>query len=466
MLHTIFQYLNEGFNKNKHPLYKERLTLLRKLKKSIIDNQADLYIAATKDFGQRSETETQIIEILPCIQSIDYSIKHLKKWMKPESRHTSWLYLPGINHIFYQPKGVIGIIVPWNYPIFLSLGPLIAALSAGNYCMIKMSEFTPNTNKVIKHIIDTTLKNKVAIVEGEIDVAIEFSQLPFAHLLYTGSTQVGKSVMAAASKNLTPVTLELGGKSPLVITEDIDIQSVAQKIIFGKLTNAGQTCIGIDYLLLPKNKLNDCIESIQAAFNIFYQDQTTFNEYTSILNQRHLARLTHYIDEAKNKGAKIIRCENVLFNTETSLENRLMPLTLIVDAPLDCLVWQEEIFGPILPIHCVDNLDQAIEFINERPHPLAIYLFSNDKHAHYKIKTQTHSGGICINDSLLHVAQDDLPFGGIGPSGMGSYHAIEGFKTFSHAKSIHKKWRFSSSILAYPQHRHGLLKRILNYILN
>ncbi|OBP14921.1 coniferyl-aldehyde dehydrogenase [Rheinheimera sp. SA_1] len=468
-----FTALRQAFNAQPYPELATRKAQLTALRQQLLQQQPALLAAARADFGQRDDSETSLLEVMPSISSIDYSLKKLRSWLKPASRHVSWLFLPAKNYVCYQPLGVVGVIVPWNYPIFLSLGPLVTAISAGNKVMVKLSEFTPHTNQVLKSIIEQALPGSALVIEGDADIAASFSQLPFDHLLYTGSTAVGQHVMRAACNNLTPVTLELGGKSPLLIAPDIDVNSIADRIMFGKTANAGQTCVAPDYLLVPRAQLTATIDALKLQFQQFYptdasSDQHTSqkkSQYTSVINQRHFSRLCGYLTQANEKGATVISCDGNDWQQHLQSSKRLLPLQLVLDAPLDCDLWQQEIFGPVLPILPYDNFNEALEFVRQRPRPLALYLFSHDSKLQQQVLQQTHAGGVCVNETLLHVGQEDLPFGGIGPSGMGHYHGREGFLTFSHAKAVHQKGRINSTQLAYPQHRAKLLNKVMKFLL-
>jgi coniferyl-aldehyde dehydrogenase len=462
LLTDSFAHLTAVYQQEPYPDLQQRQQQLKALRSQLLLQQPALLDALAADFGQRSHSDSQMLEILPSIGSIDHSLKQLKNWLKPQKRHISWLFLPARNYVVYQPLGVVGVIVPWNYPVFLSLGPLVAAISAGNKVMLKLSEFTPHTNQVLKSIIETALPQTAVVIEGDAAVAASFSQLPFQHLLYTGSTAVGYQVMRAASANLTPVTLELGGKSPLILAPDADITHLAERIIFGKTANAGQTCVAPDYLLVQQSQLAPTIAALQAEFQKFYPPQSFAQNYPAIINERHYQRLQNYLNAAKAAGAEIISC--LPANSEQQ-QKRLLPLTLVLNAPLDSALWTEEIFGPVLPVHTYHNIEEALDFVTQRPRPLALYLFSNNKQLQQRVLTQTHAGGVCINETLMHVGQEDLPFGGIGPSGMGAYHGKEGFLTFSHAKAVHQKGWLNASVLAYPQHRPKLFQKLLQWLL-
>lgn len=463
-LQHTFSNLKHLFALHPYPALAQRQAALLALKEALWHEQEALCQAISQDFGHRSANETKLLEILPVLQGIRYQLKNLKRWMKPEKRKVNWLFQPAKNYIFYQPVGVVGIIVPWNYPLFLSLSPLITAIAAGNKVMLKLSEYTPATNQIIRRLLATSLGEQVAVVfEGEADIAAEFSALPFDHLLFTGSTATGRKVMQAAAANLTPVTLELGGKSPMLLAADADLASSCERLLFGKTANAGQTCVAPDYLLLPEHLKQDFTQSMQAAFSRFYPDFNNQQDYSAIINQAHWQRLQNALQQAQQQGADIISCAPVSINGRPE-QQRKMPLQLVFNPPTECELLQQEVFGPVLPVITYQHTDEAIAYIKQQPRPLALYLMSYDKQLQQQVLSQVHAGGICLNDSLMHVAQHDLPFGGTGPSGMGSYHGIEGFKTFSHAKAVHHKYRFSSGWLVYPHWRRKL-QPVLNWLL-
>ena len=461
-LDVQFSQLRKDYYRNPFPSYQQRKAALKALRHQLLAMQAELYQAAAKDFGQRSASETRLLEVLPSINSIDYSLRRLKGWMKPQKRHVSMLFWPASNHVEYQPLGVVGIIVPWNYPVFLALGPLVAAISAGNKAMLKLSEFTPAINQVLKHIIEKAIPDSAVVIEGEATVAAAFSQLPFDHLLFTGSTAVGRHVMQAAAQHLTPVTLELGGKSPVLFGPDLHMNDYADRIIFGKCANGGQTCVAPDYLLVPAGKEQRAADKLKAHYQKMFPQGRRSSDWTSVINSRQWQRLQQGLQQAAAAGAQIISCGDAM---QVDDPLRRMDLHIVLNAPLDCQLWQQEIFGPVLPIYGYRSTKEAIEFIQARPRPLAFYLFSQDKELQQRCREQIHAGGVCINDTLVHVGQDDLPFGGVGPSGLGHYHGKEGFLTFSHAKAVHRKGRFSSGIFAYPQLRARLLDKVLDFWL-
>ncbi len=428
-----------------YPEEKLRKQQLKALKRAIINHQEKLLKAISADFGSRSFDESLLADILPTINHINYTLSNLRHWMRSEKRKISMLFQPAKGRIMYQPVGVVGIMAPWNYPVNLCFAPLIAALAAGNRAMLKPSEYSPYCNRVMNEIVQEAFtSDEVCLIEGDASVADQFSQLPFDHLLFTGSSAIGKKVMAAAAKNLTPVTLELGGKSPVLIAPDVTPEFAAERIIYGKCLNAGQTCVAPDYVLCPEDKVNDLVSALQSKFNQLYPDLGN-GDYTSIINEQHFERIQSWLADAKQKGAEITSLAES--NTQ---KPRQLPLQLITKVNSSMLLMQQEIFGPLLPIIPYNNIKQAIQTLNNHTRPLALYLFTHKQRLQDQILRHTHAGGVCINDTVSHVAQDDLPFGGIGSSGMGSYHGIEGFLTFSHKKALFKKGRFNSAKYAFP----------------
>lgn len=443
-LNTLLSQQQTAFSQQPMPDLASRRDKLKRLRAALLAAKELLINAINQDFGQRARDETLMAEFLPCLHNIDYAIKALPKWLKPSKRRVGLAFQPAKAYVQYQPLGVIGIIVPWNYPLFLSIGPLIGALAAGNRVMLKMSESTPNTAQVLEQLLASVFsQDEVAVVQGEVEVGIAFSHLPFNHLLFTGAGAIGQQVMRAAAANLTPVTLELGGKSPAIVGEDVAIAEAAERIAFGKTLNAGQTCVAPDYVLVPEAKVEAFIAAFSQVVKRFYPSLTHSSDYTAIINPRQRARLKHYLDDAKAHGARVI-------SLYEDVPEPLLAPTLLTQVNDQMQVMQEEIFGPILPIVPYRELSQALSYIQQRPRPLALYYFGYDQATQQRILQTTHAGGVCFNDTLMHVAQEDLPFGGIGPSGMGAYHGHEGFLTFSHAKAVFSKGRFNSSRSIYP----------------
>lgn len=445
----IFSEQKAAFRKNPMPSLQERTANLKKLRNMLMNNQERIIAAISKDFSNRSADETKLAEIMTTVHSIDYNLKHLKSWMANVKKKISPLFQPATGFVQYQPLGIIGIISPWNYTVALSLGPLVAALAAGNRAMIKMSEFTPTSSALIERLIEETFpQDLVCVVNGDASVATEFSSIPWNHLIFTGSTSVGRHVMRAAAANLTPVTLELGGKSPTIISDEADMDEAVQPIVFGKAFNAGQTCVAPDYILCPSNRLEHFVDRFQHFFAEMYPTLKHNKDFTSIIDDRQYARLQSYLDDARNKGATIIECNHS--DEDMAKGTRKMAMHIVLNANDDMLVMQEELFGPILPIIATESLDDALDYINDRPSPLALYYFGSNKKEQDYVLNQVRAGGVCINDTISHFAQEDLHFGGIGESGMGSYHGQQGFLTFSHAKSVFSKNHFNSTKFAYP----------------
>ncbi|NVJ50920.1 MAG: coniferyl aldehyde dehydrogenase [Gammaproteobacteria bacterium] len=461
-MHDIFEQQQHAFRAHPYPTYQERREMLKALKRSLLKNQQRLLKSLSADYGHRSEDDSLLADVMPTVMSIRYHLKHMKQWMQRQPRQIGWLFWPAKAWVEYQPLGVVGIMVPWNYPVFLALGPLIAALAAGNRAMIKLSEFTPYTNRILREIIEDVFdQTEVAVIEGDANIAASFSSLPFDHLFFTGSTAVGKHVMRAAANNLTPVTLELGGKSPVIIGEDIDLTIAVERILYGKCLNAGQTCVAPDYILCPENKLAELVELMENHFQSLYPSVADNPDYSAIINGSQYGRLQAWLSEAETAGCDIIRLNPA---AETFNPNeRKIPLTIVLNPPDSLNLMQQEIFGPILPIISYTSVHDAIRYVQRHPRPLALYLMSFDRKLQRQVLRHTHSGGVCINDSVIQVAQEDLPFGGIGASGMGHYHGEEGFLTFSKAKSVLKRGRFSSAKMAFPPYGrwiHRLIYRL------
>lgn len=389
------------------------------------------------------------MEIAPVIQAIDYLSRNLKRFMRRERRHVALSYRSGIAHVEYQPKGVIGIMAPWNYPFSLSLVPLATALAAGNRAMLKPSELTPRTSDAIAAMLAAAFtSDQVSVVLGGPDTGAAFSALAFDHLLFTGSTQVGRKVMKAASDNLVPVTLELGGKSPVIVAPGSVSRQAVQSIAYGKLANAGQTCVAPDYALIHEDELDAFVSLFDASVQRSYPEGPTSPDYSSIVNDGHFQRLRGLLTEARANGARIV--EAGARPESAATRTRTIAPTLVLDADEGSAVMRDEIFGPILPVRSYRTVNEAIAYINDRPRPLALYYFGPNDDCRRSVLTHTVSGNVGINNTLLHVVQDDLPFGGIGPSGMGAYHGIEGFRSMCHAKGVFEQGRFSLPRLLQP----------------
>ncbi|MFA0812582.1 coniferyl aldehyde dehydrogenase [Microbulbifer epialgicus] len=436
---SIFQQQRGAFRKNPYPSLQERLENLRKLEQLILENQESIAKAISEDFGNRAIQETKIAEIYGCIEEIRYTCKRLKKWMKIQKRHVPLLLRGTKNRVLPQPKGVVAIVAPWNYPLLTSVRPLVSALSAGNRCMIKMAAKSQGLCTLLHHLFEKYFtEDLVAILPGV--SATEFTAQPYDHLIFTGSGEVGKTVMRRAADYLTPVTLELGGKSPTIVCEDFDASIAAERILSTKFFNAGQTCVAPDYLLIPEGKLVDFIETAKKQVPKWYPSLET-KDFTSIIDKKAFNRLSNSLQDARVNGARVLP----LLDTENSESLQKIVPTLVLNPTEEMILLQEEIFGPILPIITYKTLAEALDYINDRDRPLALYIFSNDEHLQDMIIKNTLSGGTCINDCALHVSQADLPFGGIGASGMGQYHAYEGFLEFSKLRPIFTQARKSSA---------------------
>jgi len=436
-----------AFLRDGPPTRTERRRDLRRLRTIVLEHRHAIGEAIDADFGHRSRHETDLMELVGVVQAIDYLSRNLPRFMRTEKRHVSLIYQGGRAHVTYQPKGVVGVMAPWNYPFSLVMIPLATAIAAGNRVMVKPSETTPRTSALIRTMLAEAFGDaKVAVVLGGPDVGAAFSRLPFDHILFTGSTSVGRKIMAAASENLVPVTLELGGKSPVVVARGHVSDNAMNSIVFGKLSNAGQTCVAPDYALVHENDLEAFIASWDRAVTRSYPDGPTSADYTSIVSDHHYTRLTGLIDEARQRGARVIETGA---RPDAARERTLTP-TLVIGAEDDLAVMKEEIFGPILPVRTYRTMDEAIDFINARPRPLALYYFGARDADCARLLARTTSGNVCINNTMMHVAQDDLPFGGIGASGMGAYHGIEGFRTMSHARGvfIQSRWNLPALLRA------------------
>ena len=432
---------------------------LDNLEVMLSDNQELLAKAISADFGYRSESETQFAELFPSFTGISHAKKNGKKWMKPQRVSISALYMPAHNEIQPQPLGVVGIMVPWNYPLFLAVGPMIDALVAGNRIMIKMSEAAPQFAQTFAETISRYFSpDMVSVVIGEVEIAEAFSKLPFDHLLYTGSTAVGKKVMAAAAPNLTPVTLELGGKSPVVILEGANLENAVNRVMMGKTLNAGQTCIAPDYVLLQRQYHAEFIGLAKEWMEKHYPNIADNPDYSHIINGAQFKRVQGYLDGLA--GDEV----HPLTDTDANIDSRLMPPVIVSEPAPDSDVMQNEIFAPILPLMHYDSLDDAIRFINERPRPLALYVFGDNNSEIDQVRNNTVSGGLCINEVIMHVAQHDLPFGGVGHSGTGAYHGKAGFERLSHMKPVFVQSKLNGLNILLPPYG-GLFKKAMALFL-
>ncbi|MGR5286170.1 coniferyl aldehyde dehydrogenase [Vibrio maritimus] len=429
-LTTWFSELEQAYQQETNPSFAIRKQRLQALKTQLTRYQDVLAEAMSDDFGGRSHTESIMADVMAPVLDIKHVLSHLKGWMKSQRRPTEWLFKGNKLEVRYQPKGVVGIICPWNFPLYLSLGPMITALAAGNRCMIKMPPNCPATTKVLKGMLaEIYPTDLVRIVDGTHPEAMEISHLPFDHLVFTGSPASGKIIMANAAANLTPVTLELGGKSPVIVFDDYDIQTAASRIAHGKGFNSGQICIAPDYAFVPESKVTEFVERLKQSHIAMYSDIKGNADYTSLVDDAQHQRFNELLEDAKQKGATITQCL-------PDGEGRKTPLYVATNLAPNMRICQEEIFGPLLPVHGYRDIDDVIEYITERPRPLACYLFSYDEAAREHVLEQTHSGGVTINDWGWHVLNHSVPFGGVGNSGIGNYHGEEGFRELSHARSV------------------------------
>lgn len=404
--------------------------------------------AMAADFGHRSLDQSKATDIEGPIAPLEHAKKHLREWMKPERRKVMFpLGLVGSRgKIEYQPLGVVGCISPWNFPVNLTFTPLAGIFAAGNRTMIKPSEFTAQTSELMKECFAESFdEEEVAVFTGGPDVGGAFSRLPFDHLLFTGATSIAKHVMKAAAENLVPVTLELGGKSPVVIGRSADMELAASNIMAGKTLNAGQICLAPDYVFLPEESRDEFVRHAQGSVAKMYPDIKDNPDYTSIISERHFDRIHGYIEDAKAKGADIVEI-NPAGEDFSQQQHRRIPPTLLLNPSDDMKVMQDEIFGPVLPVKEYKRVTETIDYINSKDRPLGLYYFGQDKHEEEQVLTRTTSGGVTVNDVIMHAIQDDLPFGGIGPSGMGQYRGYDGFKNFSHAKSIYSQSKLASKL--------------------
>lgn len=416
----------------------------------VLNNKDRLAAAMSEDFGHRSTELSLVTDIMASVKPIKHALKALDAWMRPEKRKLDFpLGLLGAKaRVEWQPKGVIGIISPWNFPVNLTFAPLAGVLAAGNRAMIKPSEYTPATSALMKEILEAAFDQaEVAVITGGPEVGRAFTELPFDHLVFTGSTSVARHVMAAAAKNLVPLTLELGGKSPTIISRSADVARATERVAMGKLMNAGQICLAPDYLLVPEEKEGEIVAGLKAATARLYPTMLANPDYTSVIGARHRERLEAHVEDARAKGATIdvVNPGNEDFSKQNTNK---MPLHIIRNPTDDMTVMQEEIFGPLLPVRTYKTTDGAIDEVNRRDRPLGLYWFGEDDSEQRRVLDRTISGGVTVNDVIFHVSAEDLPFGGIGPAGMGNYHGHDGFKAFSHPKAIYSQPKIDLAGLA------------------
>ncbi|WP_081723450.1 coniferyl aldehyde dehydrogenase [Paraburkholderia mimosarum] len=457
-LDTLLAAQREAFLRDPFPSWETRARHLKTLRDVLFSHRDALAEAMNADFGQRSKAEVALAEFVVLKQEIDAALRHGARWMKPRRRPVGKWLLPGRAKVVPQPLGVAGIVVPWNYPLLLAASPLVCALAAGNRAMIKMSELTPRTSALFEALIGKAFaRDHVAVVNGDAAVGAAFSALPFDHLLFTGSTRVGHEVMRAAAANLTPVTLELGGKSPVIIGEEARLNYAVDSVLLGKTLNAGQTCIAPDYVLLPRGQEAAFIARARTRFAQLYPDFSNNRDYTSIISARHFERLQRLAGEAEASGAQLHA-----LGPHDAATRRFAPV-IVTQAGAQTALMQEEIFGPILPLVPYDTLDEALRYVNARPRPLSLYVYADDSRTVERVTRETVAGGMSVNETLLHLAAEGLPFGGVGASGMGAYHGYEGFVTFSKMKPVFTQARLNARTLIAPPYgrRIAMLIRLM-----
>ncbi len=407
----------------------------------LVDHAEDFAKAVSADFGHRSREQTLMTDIMPSVSAMKHAKKHFESWARNEKRKPTFPlgFLGAKAEVVYQPKGVVGVVAPWNFPVGMVMVPMAGILAAGNRAMIKPSEFTEAVSALFSEVVPKYFaEEEMAVFTGGPDVGMAFSKLAFDHMIFTGATGVGRHIMRAAADNLVPVTLELGGKSPTIIGRSADLKKAGDRIALGKMMNAGQICLAPDYLLVSKEQEADMIEAVKAGVESQYPTLLANDDYTSVVNGRNHERLQGYLADAREKGAELIEVNPANEDFASSNGNK-MPLTIIRNVTDDMKVMQEEIFGPILPVVTYASIDEAINYVNAHDRPLGLYYFGTDKTEENRVLSRTISGGVTINDVVFHNAMEDLPFGGSGPSGMGNYHGVDGFKTFSHMRAIYRQ---------------------------
>ena len=447
-MHRVLE-LQKNLNiKEGAPDIKLRTDRLDRIILMVTKNEKAIISALQEDFGNRDPVMSAVTEVASVVGPMEHAKKNLKKWMKTEKRKAaiaplgSALSLLGAKaEIRYQPKGVVGAISPWNFPLNLALAPLSGILAAGNRVMLKPSELTPASSEITKSMIQEYFdESEIAVFTGDPEVGAAFSGLAFDHLIFTGGTAIAKHVMKAASENLVPLTLELGGKSPVIVGKSSKIQETAQRVMQGKTMNAGQICLAPDYALVPEESVDEFVKATVDATSQMYPDMKDNEDFTSIINQKHYDRIQGYLADAKEKGAEVIEI-NPSNEDFTQQPHHKIPPTLVLNPTDDMKIMQEEIFGPVLPIKTYNDVSETVDYINSKDRPLGLYYFGEDSKEKDYVLNNTTSGGVTVNDVISHIQMEDLPFGGVGPSGMGSYHGHDGFKEFSHAKAVYKQTR-------------------------
>ncbi len=451
-IREILEKQRADYLKKGPPSAEARIEMLDRAIGLVVDHKQEIVDALSADFGHRSPQQSELTDVYGSIEPLKHAKKNVRKWMRGERRSVQFpLGLFGAGaRVEYQPLGVVGVISPWNFPINLTFAPLAGIFAAGNRVMIKPSEFTPETSDLMARMFRKAFdETEVAVILGGPETGSAFTKQPFDHLLFTGATSIGRHVMRAAAENLVPVTLELGGKSPVIVGQGGDMQKTTDRIMAGKMMNAGQICLAPDYVMVPETAKDEFVKSASASVQKMYPTLKFNPDYTSVINQRHFDRINGYIEDAKAKGAEIVEINPA--NEDFSQQpTHKIPPTLIMDPTDDMDVMQDEIFGPVMPVKTYKQLDETIDYINDHPRPLGLYFFGEDAAQRDRVLTRTTSGGVTVNDVVMHVSMEDLPFGGVGPSGMGSYHGRDGFKTFSHAKAIFSQAKMDIGAMMRP----------------
>jgi len=427
----------------------------------LVDHKDEIVDVLREDFGHRSVHATLITDVFGAIEPLKFAKKNLKSWMRREKRKVT----PALLGLFgarawvdYVPKGVVGVISPWNFPVNLTFTPLAGIFAAGNRCMIKPSEYTPRSSELMARMIRTAYdETEVAVITGGPEVGAEFSKLPFDHLLFTGATSVAHHVMRAAAENLVPTTLELGGKSPVVIGDTADMTLAAARVMTGKTLNAGQICLAPDYVFVPDGKARDFVAAAERAVAKMFPTLKDNPDYSSVINQRHFDRLNSYVEDAKAKGGEVIEINPAKEDFRQQPFHKIPP-TIVLNPTDDMKIMQDEIFGPLLPVKTYKAIDDVIGYVNGRARPLGLYYFGTDAAERDRVLTRTTSGGVTVNDVVMHVSMEDLPFGGVGPSGMGAYHGADGFRTFSHAKAVFQQAKMDVAAMLRPPYGEKIVK--------
>ncbi|TJZ73577.1 aldehyde dehydrogenase family protein [Chitiniphilus eburneus] len=461
-LEQRFQAQHTAFGQGAAASCQQRRAALAALGRALRAQQDALVAAVNADFGRRPAAETQLLELVPLLDAIRHARKHLHRWMRPRRVAVNGLFRPGRARVLYQPLGVVGIIGAWNYPILLTLSPLVDALAAGNHVMLKPSELAPATAAAIRALIEQVFPpEQVAVIEGGADIAAAFGALPFDHLLFTGSARIARQVLHAAADNLTPVTLELGGKSPALVHASFPMQEAADRICTAKFWNAGQTCVAPDHVLLPETHAAEFLEAAGAVLRLRWPQAADNDDYAHLINDAAAIRLRELLDDALALGAR------ALYPVGEDCRGRAFAPVLLLDCTVDMRVMREEIFGPILPILTYRTPEDALALLAAQPHPLAFYYFDRDRARVDRVLANTASGGVTINDCMFHLAQHNLPFGGVGPSGMGAYHGEDGFRRFSHARGVllQSRWVAWTMGVFKPPYR-PLGRRLVQWLLS